>query len=275
MTGPDRLAELFEQRRGRLRAVAYRVLGSLAEADDAVQEAWLRLSVPRSGEIDNLDGWLTTVVAHECLRMLRRRRRRAEQPLSETAARDDPVETALTADAVGQALTIVLDTLTPAERLAFVLHDVFEMSFDEVAAIVNRTPSATRQLASRARRRVRAAGPARPADLARQRRAVDAFLVAVRDGDFEALLGILHPDVLLRDDRPGAPVLPGAPAVAAHAVSFRRGAPFARPALVRGRAGLALVREGRVIGGLGFVVDDGVIVVVEVISDPAEIRVTR
>src|SRR4051794_20632833 len=156
MTESARLAELFEQHRGRLRAVAYRMLGSSAEADDAVQEAWLRLSTARSGEIDNLGGWLTTVVAHECLRMLRRRRRRAEEPLSlsETASGDDPEEMALTADTVGQALMIVLDTLTPAERLAFVLHDVFEMSFDEVAPVVERTPSATRQLASRARRRV-------------------------------------------------------------------------------------------------------------------------
>jgi RNA polymerase sigma factor (sigma-70 family) len=272
MTEPDKLAELFEQRRDRLRAVAYRVLGSSAEADDAVQDAWLRLSAARSDEIDNLDGWLTTVVAHECLRMLRRRRRRAEEPLSEPVAADAPEEMALTADAVGQALMIVVDTLTPAERLAFVLHDVFEMPFDEVAPMVDRTPAATRQLASRARRRVRAAGPAMPADMARQRRAVDAFLVAVREGDFEALLGILHPDVLLCDDRPGAPAMQGAEAVAAHAASFRWGAPFARPALVRGRAGLALVRDGHVIGGLGFVVDDS-IVVVEVISDPAEIQI--
>src|SRR4051812_8025873 len=185
MTESGRLAELFEQHRGRLRTVAYRMLGSSAEADDAVQEAWLRLSAARSGEIDNLGGWLITVVAHECLRMLRRRRRRAEEPLSETAAGDDPEEMALTADAVGQALMIVLDTLTPAERLAFVLHDVFEMPFDEVAPIVDRTPAATRQLASRARRRVQAAAPAMRADLARQRRAVDAFLVAVREGDFD------------------------------------------------------------------------------------------
>jgi RNA polymerase sigma-70 factor (ECF subfamily) len=273
MTEPGGPAELFEQHRGRLRAVAYRMLGSSAEADDAVQDAWLRLSAARSGEIDNLGGWLTTVVAHECLRMLRRRRRWAEEPLSETAAGEDPEELALTADAVGQALMIVLDTLTPAERLAFVLHDVFEMSFDEVAPIVDRTPAASRQLASRARRRVRAAGPAIPADLARQRRAVDAFLVAVRQGDFEALLGILHPDVVLRDDRPAAPAMQGAQAVAAHAASFRSGAPFARPALVRGRAGLALARDGHVIGGLGFVVVDDSIVVVEVIADPAEIAV--
>ena len=275
MTEWGRLAELFEQHRGRLRAVAYRILGSSAEADDAVQEAWLRLSAARSGEIDNLGGWLTTVVARECLRILRRRRRRAEEPLSETAADDDPEEMALTADAVGQALMIVLDTLTPAERLAFVLHDVFAMSFDEVAPIVDRTPAASRQLASRARRRVRAAGPATPADLVRQRRAADAFLVAVREGDFEALLGILHPDVVLRDDRPAARAMQGAQAVATHAASFRWGTPFARPALVHDRAGLALVRGGHVIGGLGFVVDDDSIVVVEVISDPAEIRVPQ
>ena len=272
MTELGRLAELFEQHRGRLRAAAYRMLGSSAEADDAVQEAWLRLSAARSGEIDNVGGWLTTALAHECLRMLRRRRRRAEEPLSDAAADGDPAEMALTADAVGQALIIVVDTLTPAERLAFVLHDVFEMSFDEVAPIVDRTPAASRQLASRARRRVRAAVPAMRADLARQRRAVDAFLVAVREGNFEALLGILHPNVVLRDDRAGAPAMQGAQAVAAHAASFRWGAPFAQPALVRGRAGLALVREGNVIGGLGFVVDDS-IVVVEVISDPAEIQV--
>lgn len=272
MTESGRLADLFEQHRGRLRAVAYRMLGSSAEADDAVQEAWLRLSVARSGEIDNVGGWLTTVVVHECLRMLRRRRHRAEEPLSETAAGDDPEEMALTADTVGQALTIVLDTLTPAERVAFVLHDVFEMPFDDVAPIVDRTSAATRQLASRARRRVRAAAPAMRADLVRQRRAVDAFLVAVREGDFEALLGILHPDVVLHDDRPGARAMQGAQVVAAHAASFRWGAPFAQAALVRGRVGLALMRDGHVIGGLGFVVDDR-IVVVELISDPAEIHV--
>jgi RNA polymerase sigma-70 factor (ECF subfamily) len=271
MTDSGRLAEQFEQHRGRLRAVAYRMLGTSSEADDAVQEAWLRLSGAEADEIDNLGGWLTTVVAHECLRMLRRRRRRAEEPLYEPAAGDDPEELVLTADAVGQALTIVLDTLTPSERVAFVLHDVFEMSFDEVAPIVDRTPAATRQLASRARRRVRAATPAMRADLARQREAVDAFLVAVRAGDFEALLGILHPDVVLRDDRPGVPAMHGARAVATRAASFRWGAPFARHALVRGRAGLALVRDGQVIGGLGFVVDDS-IVVVELISDPAEIE---
>jgi RNA polymerase sigma factor (sigma-70 family) len=273
MTESGRLAELFEQHRGRLRAVACRMLGSSAEADDAVQDAWLRLSAARSDEIDSLGAWLTTAVAHECLRMLRRRRRRPEEPLSETAAGENPEEIALTADAVGQALTIVLDTLTPAERLAFVLHDVFQLPFDEVAPIVDRTPSATRQLASRARRRVQAAAPATGTDLARQRRAVDAFLAAVREGDFEALLGILHPDVVLHDDRPGAPAMQGAQAVAAHAASFRWGAPFARPALVRGRAGLALVRDGHVIGGLGFVVDDR-IVIVELISDPAKIQVS-
>jgi len=273
MTESGALAELFEQHRGRLRAIAYRMLGSSAEADDAVQEAWLRLSGAQSGKIDNLGGWLTTVVAHECLRMLRCRRRRAEEPLSEPAAADDPEEMTLTADAVGQALTIVLDTLTPAERVAFVLHDVFEMSFAEIAPIVDRMPAATRQLASRARRRVRAAAPAMRPDLARQRQAVDAFLVAVRAGDFDALLGILHPDVVLRDDRPGAPAMHGARAVAAHAASFRWGASYARHALVRSRAGLALVRDGQVIGGLGFVVDDS-IVVVEVISDPAAIEVS-
>ncbi|GGL20065.1 sigma-70 family RNA polymerase sigma factor [Mangrovihabitans endophyticus] len=272
MTESNRLVELFEQHRGRLRAVAYRILGSSAEADDALQEAWLRLSAARSGEIDNLGGWLTTVVAHECLRMLRSRRRRAEQPLSETAAGDDLDEVVLTADAVGRALMIVLDTLTPAERVAFVLHDVFEMSFDEIAPIVDRTSAATRQLASRARRRVRAAAPAKRTDLARQQAAVDAFLVAVSEGDLDALLGILHPDVVLRDDRSAAPQMRGAQAVAAYAAGFRRGAPFARPALVCGRAGLALIRHGHVIGGLGFVVDDG-IVVVEVISNPAEIGV--
>jgi RNA polymerase sigma factor (sigma-70 family) len=272
MTEPGRLAAVFEQQRGRLRAVASRMLGSSVEADDALQEAWLRLSAVRSDEIGNPAGWLTTVVARECLRMLHRRRRRAEEPLAETAAVGDLEEVALTADAVGQALMIVLDTLTPAERLAFVLHDVFEMPYDEVAPVVDRTPVATRQLASRARRRVRAAAPATGADLARQRRAVDAFLVAVREGDFAALLGILHPEVVLRDDRPGAPAMRGAQAVAAHAASFRWGAPFARPALVRRRAGLALIRDGQVVGGLGFVVDDR-IVVVEVISDPVEVQV--
>ena len=273
MSEPGRLAETFEQQRGRLRAVAYRMLGSSAEADDAVQEAWLRLSAAQAGEIDNLGGWLTTVVARESLRMLHRRRRRAEEPLAETAAGGDPEDVVLAADTVGPALMIVLDALTPAERLAFVLHDVFEMPFGEVAPIVDRTPAATRKLASRARRRVHAAAPAVRADLARQRRVVDAFLVAVREGNFEALLRLLDPDVVLRDDRPGAPAMRGARDVAAHAASFRWGAPFARPALVGGRAGLALVRDDQVIGGLGFVLAGDRIVVVEVMSDPAAVRV--
>src|SRR4051812_21689305 len=202
------LTERFEEHRTRLRAVAYRMLGSLSEADDAVQEAWLRLSRADSGDIENLAGWLTTVVARICLNMLRARDTRREDslevhmpdPLISREGQGDPEYEALLADAVGLALMVVLDTLAPAERLAFVLHDLFAVPFDEIAPLIERSPAATRQLASRARRRVQGAAPPLAADLTRQREVVDAFFAAARDGDFEALVAVLDPDVVLRSD---------------------------------------------------------------------------
>src|SRR6266511_5762489 len=208
------LAERFEAERGRLRGVAYRMLGSLGEAEDAVQEAWLRLGRADSGSIDNLEGWLTTVVARVCLDMLRSRKSRGEQPLDDQAPdpdrgqAPDPEQEALLADSVGLALLVVLDTLEPAERLAFVLHDMVAVPFDEIAPIVDRSPQATRQLASRARRRVKGQAPIPDPDLDRQREVVDAFLAAARDGDFDAVLELLDPDVVLRADSGALPSPP-------------------------------------------------------------------
>src|ERR671922_2719903 len=226
------LADRFEEQRTRLRAVAYRMLGSMSEADDAVQEAWLRLSRTDSGAIENLEGWLTTVVARVSLNMLRSRNLRREEPLGvrlpdpivDRADGTDPEHEALLADSVGLALLVVLETLSPAERLAFVLHDMFAVPFDEIAPIVDRSPEAARQLASRGRRRVRGTAPVPDADLARQRELVDAFLAAAREGDFEALVAVLDPDVVLRADqgvRPGASTeIRGARTVAARALTF-------------------------------------------------------
>ncbi|WP_062645481.1 sigma-70 family RNA polymerase sigma factor [Streptomyces maremycinicus] len=268
----DFLAERFEAHRSRLRAVAHRMLGSAAEADDAVQEAWVRLSRSGGGsagrEIDNLAGWLTTVVGRVCLDMLRSRRSRAEEPLenwtpasSEVA---DPAQDALLADSVGVALLVVLDTLTPGERLAFVLHDLFGVPYEEVASIVDRTPEAARQLASRARRRVR--GAQEPdVDLARQRKVVDAFLAAARDGDFDGLLAVLDPDVVARSE---AGVVTGAAAVASGASSFAFVGAVARNALIDGATGLAVLFEGRVERTLSFTfVRGGRIAVIDVVSD--------
>jgi RNA polymerase sigma factor (sigma-70 family) len=275
----DWLAERFEANRPQLRAVAYRMLGSVSEADDAVQEAWLRLRRFDAGGIANLSAWLTTVVGRVCLDMLRSRRSRREQPLGERlpdpiVSREeelDPEHQALLADSVGLALLVVLDTLTPAERLAFVLHDMFAVPFDEIAPIVARSPDAARQLANRARRRVQGA-PVPDADLERQREVVDAFLAASRDGDFDALLAVLDPDVVLRADRavpPGAPtVLRGARAVASGALRFSQLAPFARSALVNGAAGLVVAPEGRPFAVLAFTVTGGRIVEIEVFADP-------
>src|SRR6516225_924570 len=237
MDEADWLAARFEEQRAHLRTVAYRMLGSQAEADDAVQNSWLRLSGADTAEVENLAGWLTTVVARECLKMLRSRRGRQEEPLGDAAAGppasdhdDGDPEAALLPDSVGPALMVVLDTLAPAERLAFVLHDIFAVPFDDIAPILERSPVAARQLASRARRRVHGATPAQQADLARQRRVVDAFLAAVREGDFEALLAMLDPDVLLRDDSAelpgGAAEMRGARAVGAHALTYSRAAQF-------------------------------------------------
>jgi RNA polymerase sigma factor (sigma-70 family) len=243
----DALARSFEVYRSQLRAVAYRVLGSAAEAEDAVQEAWFRLSRTDAGEVENLGGWLTTVVGRVCLDMLRSRRSRAEESLESgpsTAVADEatgPEQDALLADSVGVALLVVLDALTPAERLAFVLHDLFAVPFEEVGGILGRSPAAARQLASRARRRVQGA-PAPGADLARQRKVVDAFLAATRDGDFEGLMAVLDPDVVARS---AAGVAAGAAQVIAGATSFPHLARLTRVAMVDGALGLVLTTEGR------------------------------
>jgi RNA polymerase sigma factor (sigma-70 family) len=280
----DWLAARFEEQRARLRAVAYRMLGSPAEADDAVQNAWLRLSSADTSEVENLAGWLTTVVARECLNLLRSRRGRREEPLTDAvtgppAGADhdgDPEAAVLLADSVGPALMVVLDTLTPAERLAFVLHDIFAVPFDDIAPILERSPVATRQLASRARRRVQGAAPPGQVDLARQRRVVDAFLAALRHGDFDALVAVLDPEVLLHDDSSGLPggaaTMRGAQAVGRYALRFSRHARFVRPALVDGSPGLAIRLPGRLIGALGFTCDGEVITGIDMISDRGRLR---
>ena len=282
MDEDDWLAERFERNRPRLRAVAYRMLGSLTEADDAVQDAWQRLSRSDPARIDNLDGWLTTVVARECLHLLRSRRRRREDPFA-THLPDpvvvpdgnlDPEQEALLADSVGLALLVVLDRLTPAERLAFVLHDMFGLPFAEIARIVGRTPIATRQLASRARRRVDGAGiPAPDPDVARQRTVVDAFYAAARTGDIDALVAVLDPDVVLRTDfgtaRPVA-VVRGARAVAEQARAPRGGA--LRPALVNGSIGAVVTRDGSPFAVMAFTVAGGRIVRIDVVEGPDRVR---
>jgi RNA polymerase sigma-70 factor (ECF subfamily) len=281
----DWLAERLEENRAHLRAVAYRMLGSLAEADDAVQEAWLRLSRADASGIENLGGWLTTVVARVCLNMLHSRALRREQPLDAhvpdpvVGSEDglDPEQEALLADSVGLALLVVLETLAPAERLAFVLHDMFDVPFDQIAPVVERSPAAVRQLASRARRRVKGAAPVGDADLARQRKAVDAFLAAARGGDFEALFAVLDPDVVLRADVGAVPagvsrVIQGAPAVAEQAIAYaQRLGPFARRALVNGAAGIVAAPGGRLASVLGFTVTRGRIVEIDILADPGRL----
>jgi RNA polymerase sigma-70 factor (ECF subfamily) len=283
------LAERFEEQRGHLRAVAYRMLGSLSEADDAVQESWLRLSRADTSDIENLGGWLTTVVGRVCLDMLRSRTSRREEPLDadvpeRTASRadgGDPEHEALLADSVGLALLVVLETLEPAERLAFVLHDMFALPFDEIAPIVDRSPTAARQLASRARRRVHGMGGregervAPRSDLTRQREVVDAFLAAARGGDFDALLAVLDPDVMLRSDRaarrPGVPAeVRGAATVAQLAMRGRARA--AQPALVNGSVGVVVAPRGRLLMILDFTIRDGKIVAIDAIADPERVR---
>jgi RNA polymerase sigma factor (sigma-70 family) len=277
MDDHDWLARRFEDHRGHLRAVAYRMLGSSGEADDAVQEAWLRLSRSDTSGVDNLGGWLTTVVARVCLNMLQARRSRREDPVGgdlpePVAGRgdgDDPEQRALEADAVGLALLVVLDTLTPAERLAFVLHDLFAVPFEEIAPILERSPAAARQLASRARRRVRGAEPPE-ADLARQRAVVDAFLAASREGDFDALVALLDPDVVLRADRVvvrtgAAGEVRGAAAVAATFSGRARGA---RPALIDGAAGAVWAPGGQPRVVFDFTVAGGRITDIELLADP-------
>jgi RNA polymerase sigma factor (sigma-70 family) len=281
----DWLAERFQANRTHLRAVAYRMLGSLSEADDAIQEAWLRLSRADASGVENLGGWLTTVVARVCLDMLRWRESRREEPLGvrlpePIVSREDgidPEQEALLADSVGLALLVVLDTLAPAERLAFVLHDLFAMPFDEIAPIVGRSSTAVRQLASRARRRVQGAARVPDADLARQREVVDAFLAAARGGDFDALLAVLDPDVVVRSDLGAVPPgasreVRGAPAVAEQALTFARLSPFAQPALVNGAAGLVVARHGRPISVMGFTITGGKIVEIDILVDPQRLR---
>ena len=281
----DCLAQRFEENRTHLRAVAYRMLGSISDADDAVQEAWLRLSRSDTSDIENLGGWLTTVVARVCLDMLRSRRSRREEPLGVRVP--DPIVSradgmnpecdALLADSVGLALLVVLETLSPGERLAFVLHDMFAVPFEEIAPIVGRSEVAARQLASRARRRVRGAAPVPDADLSRQREVVDAFLVASRDGDFDALLAVLDSDVVLRADIGGVLAsasreVRGAAAVAEQALTFSRLAQFAQPALVNGAAGLVTAPGGKPYAVMGFTVRRGKIVEIDILADPARLR---
>jgi RNA polymerase sigma-70 factor, ECF subfamily len=285
MTDNDWLAERFEEHRSRLRAVAYRMLGSVTEADDAVQETWLRLSRADRSDVENLGAWLTTVVARVCLNVLRSRQARREEPLDVrvpepliSRADDlDPEQEALLADSVGLALLVVLEMLSPAERLAFVLHDMFAVPFDEIAPVVGRSPEAARQLASRARRRVRGEAPPPTADLARQREVVDAFFAAAREGDFDAPVAVLDPDVVLWADggerRPRATIVArGAEAVAARALTYARLAPYVRPALVNGAAGVVVAPHGRPFSVMGFTVADGKIVAIDALADPERLR---
>jgi RNA polymerase sigma factor (sigma-70 family) len=277
----DWLAARFEEHRPHLRAAAYRMLGSVSEADDAVQEAWLRLSRADTSGVENLGGWLTTVVARVCLNMLRSRRTRREEPLGvhipePIVSREDgvdPEHQALLADSVGLALLVVLETLGPAERLAFVLHDMFAVPFDEIAPIVGRSPAATRQLASRARRRVQGEAKAPDADPATQRTVVNAFLTAAHEGDFDALVAVLDPDVVLRADggaaRPDATVeVHGARAVAERALMFARLHEYVRPALVNGVAGVVVAPGGQPFSVMAFTVAGGRIVAIDALADP-------
>jgi RNA polymerase sigma factor (sigma-70 family) len=278
----DWLAERFEQERPQLRAVAYRLLGSLSEADDAVQEAWLRLARSDAGKIDNLGAWLTTVVGRVALNMLRSRRSRLEEPMGaqmpepivDPEAGVDPEHEALLADSVGLALLVVLDTLTPAERLAFVLHDMFAIPFEEIAAILDRSPEAARQLASRARRRVRGATLTPDADPAEQRGVVESFLAAARDGDFDALIAVLDPDVVLRaDSGPGDLVeIRGAATVAGRALSYAQQGLTVRPALVNGAAGWIATQEGRPFSVTALTVRNRRIVEIDILADAARLQ---
>jgi RNA polymerase sigma factor (sigma-70 family) len=277
----DELPALFEANRPHLHAVAYRMLGSPSEADDAVQEGWLRLSRSDTSEVENLAGWLTTVVARVCLDMLRSRKARREESLSThvpdpVLSREpgiDPEHEAVLADSVGLALLVVLEMLSPAERLAFVLHDMFGVSFEEIAPMVDRSPDAARQLASRGRRRVQGVPAVTDTDLAGQRKVVDAFFAAARDGDFDALIAVLDPDIVLRSDggtlRPEASVIRrGAEAVARQALMFARLSPFVRPALVNGAAGVVVAPAGRAVSVMGFTVAGGKIVAIDALADP-------
>jgi RNA polymerase sigma factor (sigma-70 family) len=279
----DEVADGFEAHRSHLRAVAYRMLGSVSDADDAVQEAWLRLNRSDTSTVENLGGWLTTVVARVSLDMLRSRTARREQPVGThlpqpIVSRDDdvdPEQEALRADSVSLALLVVLETLKPPERLAFVLHDMFDVSFEEIAPIVGRSPTAARQLASRARRRVRGAAPAHDADSMRQRQVVDAFLAAARGGDFDALLAVLDPEVVLRVDRGPLATsreVRGAAAVIEQARTFARLGRFARPARVNGSAGFVVASPTGPLAVAGFAIADGRIVEIDLLADPVRLR---
>ncbi|MGP3945016.1 sigma-70 family RNA polymerase sigma factor [Streptomyces sp. 6N106] len=280
----DGLAERFETHRGQLRAVAYRMLGSLSEADDAVQETWLRLSRADAEAVGNLSGWLRTVVSRICLDMLRSRTARREEPVGqelpdlprESGDGGDPEEEAVLADSVGRALLVVLDTLGPAERIAFVLHDVFAVPFDRIAPIVERSPVAAKKLASRARQKVRGSAVVPRAELDRQRRTVDAFLAAARGGDVEALLAVLDPEVVRRADRAALPegvptVTRGARAVAEETAGFAPRSRLAEPALVNGAVGIVVAPRGRLLLALTLSVEDERITAYEVIADPGRL----
>ena len=288
MTAANWQTEEFQRHRGHLRAVAYRMLGSMSDADDVVQEAWLRLNRSNTDAVENMRGWLTTVVARLALDELRARKARREdyagswplEPVVIAESGENPEQEALLADSVGLALLVVLETLTPAERLAFVLHDMFALPFDEIAPIVGRTPDATRQLASRARRRVHGATPRSDADLTEQRAVVDGFLAAARAGDFDALVAVLDPDVVFRVDRGALPAAAREPAVVRGAAdvartTLRRGArfaQFARPAVVNAAAGLVIAPGPRPIAVIGFTVAEGRIVEIDLVADPDKLR---
>jgi len=275
---PSHLATEFGTGRPRLRSLAYRMLGSVSDADDAVQEAWLRLQRSSPEQIENLDAWLTTTVARICLNVIRDRHRHPTEPLDcfrpepivSAEAQTDPEHEALLADAVGIAMQVVLDTLTPAERVAFVLHDMFAVPFTEIAEMVERSPDATRQPASRARRRVRDAAPPPDPDMQRQRAVVDAYFAAARDGDLEALIAVLDPDVVIRAHRRDGPPfeLHGAEQAARGAMTARRYMPDVRPALVNGSAGIVAFQEGRPFAVLAFTVVAGRAVTIDIFNDP-------
>ncbi len=284
MDDAEWLAERFEANRTHLRAVAYRMLGSLNEADDALQDAWVRVSRADTSEIENLQSWLTTVVARVCLNMLQSRKSRREEPLDAHVPEpivsredgSDPEHEALLADSVGLALLVVLETLAPAERLAFVLHDMFAVPFDEIGPIVGRSPTAARQLASRARRRVQGAPTVPDTDLTRQREVVNAFLAAAREGDFDALLEVLDPDVVVRADRGAlradrSRVVRGAAEAARSVLAFAQFARFAQPAVVNGAAGVVVAPRGRPFAVVGFTVAGGKIVEIDILADPARV----
>ncbi|MFJ8196579.1 sigma-70 family RNA polymerase sigma factor [Streptomyces sp. NPDC096152] len=282
------LAGRFEEHRAHLRAVAYRMLGSLPEAEDAVQETWLKLTRTDPDAIENLGAWLTTVTGRVCLDLLRARKARREEPMDDTFVPDpvvrplprtDPEQEALRADSVGLAMLVVLETLQPDERLTFVLHDLFAVPFDDIAPIVERTSAATRQLASRARRRVQGAAPSAETDLGRQKEVVDAFLAASREGDFEALVAVLHPGVVLRVDAGAllrgaatSKVVQGARTVAAQALTFAPYARAVRLVLVNGTVGMATAPEGRPLSVMGVTVADGRITHMYVLADPERLE---